>query len=78
MASTKFRSLHLPVAKMKRVCWWLKRPHNDYLVDDEFLPADLDASVVTIAGLLELIMERDVEMTRFGFEATELDIWYER
>jgi hypothetical protein len=79
VSSSKFRSLHLPDAQMKRACWWLKRPHDDYLVHDEFLPADLDASVVTIAGLLERIMERErIEMTHFGFEVTELDIWYER
>jgi hypothetical protein len=78
VSSTKFRSLPLPVAKMKRAFWWLKRPDGDYLIHDEFLPADLDAGVVTLAGLLRRIIERErVEMTHFGFEVTEVDIWYE-
>ena len=72
-----FRMLHLPDAEIKRARWWLKKPDDDYPIHDEFLPADLGDDIVTIAGLLKRIMEREsVEMTHFGFEVTELDIWY--
>ena len=77
VSSPTFRMLHLPGAEMKRARWWLKRPGDDYLIHDEFLPADLGDDIVTMAGLLKRIMERkSVEMTHFGFEVTELDIWY--
>lgn len=63
---------------MKRATWWLKRPGSDFLVQGESLPADLDGIFVTIAGMLESILERErVRMTREGLEVVELDIWYE-
>lgn len=63
---------------MKRATWWMKRPGNDFLVQGEFLPADLDGIFVTIAGMLEFILEWElVRMTRDGLEVVELDIWYE-
>lgn len=78
VSSSTFRNLHLPEAEMKRATWWLKRPGSDFLVQGEFLPADLDGTFVTIAGMLESIFERDrVRMTQAGFEVVELDIWYE-
>lgn len=78
VSSRSFRNLHLPEAEMNRAIWWLARPGNDFLLHGELLPADLDASVVTVAGLLEFILERErVRMTEYGFEVVELDIWYE-
>lgn len=78
VSSSSFRNLHLPEAEMKRATWWLKRPGSDFLVQGESLPADLDGTFVTIAGMLESILERErVRMTREGLEVVELDIWYE-
>ena len=41
------------------------------------LRSDLDGSVVTVAGLLELVLERERGgMAEFGLEVTRLDFWY--
>jgi hypothetical protein len=78
VSSRSFRNLHLPEAEMNRAIWWLARPGNDFLLHGELLPADLDASIVTVAGLLKFILERErVRVTEYGFEVVELDIWYE-
>ena len=43
----------------------------------EILRSDLDGRVITVAGLLELILERErARMAEFGLEVTELDLWY--
>ena len=81
LSSPSFRKLYLPAAEMKRAMWWLRVPGNDdffMLGGGSLLELDLDGSVVTIAGLLELILEREsVRMAEYGLEVTELDIWYE-
>jgi len=55
-SSSSFRNLYLSEAEMKRVPWWLNKPGNEYLVIGQFLPTDLDTSVVTAAGLLERVI----------------------
>ena len=66
---------------MKRAMWWLKVPGNDdffMLGGASLLELDLDGSVVAVAGLLELILEREsVRIAEYRLEVTELDVWYE-
>jgi len=77
LSSPSFRKLHLPAAKMKTAMLWLKKPETGYLVLGEILRSDLDGRVITVAGLLELILERErARMAEFGLEVTELDLWY--
>lgn len=81
LSSPSFRKLYLPAAEMKRSMWWLKIPGNDaffMLGRGSMLELDLDGSVVTVAGLMELILERErLRMVEYGLEITELDVWYE-
>lgn len=81
VSSPSFRKLYLPAAEMKRAMWWLKVPGNDdffMLGGGSLLELDVDGSVVTVAGLLELILEKErVRMAEHGLEITELDVWYE-
>lgn len=62
LSSPSFRKLYLPAAEMKRSMWWLKIPGDDdffMLGGGSMLGLDLDGSVVTVAGLLELILSRE-------------------
>ena len=63
---------------MKRAMWWLKMPGNDdffMLGGGSLLELELDGNVVTVAGLLELILERErIRMAEHGLETTELDV----
>ena len=79
MSSSNFRNLHLPDAEMKRSTWWLKKSGSDFLILGEMSPLDLDGSVVTVAGMLELIiLERErITMMELGLAVTELDIRFE-
>lgn len=63
---------------MKLMIWWLKAPGHEFLLWRKLLPADLDASIVTIAELLGSILVRErVRMIALGYEVVTLDIWYE-
>ena len=63
---------------MKRAMWWLKKPGSNSLILGEISPLDLDGSVVTVAGMLQLILESGhVKMLKVGLDIMELDIWYE-
>jgi hypothetical protein len=78
VSSKSLRDLDLPEADMKLMIWWLKAPGHEFLLWRKLLPADLDASIVTIAELLESILVRErVRMIALGYEVVTLDIWYE-
>lgn len=53
-------------------------PGNDdffMLGGGSLLELELDGNVVTVAGLLELILERErIRMAEHGLETTELDV----
>ena len=71
--SPSVRKPYLPDAKMKRAMWWLQIPGNDFLILGGILPFDLDGSVATVAGLLELILERErVRWQNMGLRSRSL------
>ena len=62
---------------MKTAMFWLKKPETDYFVLGNILRSDLDGSVLTVAGLLELVLKRERDgIAEFGLEVTRLDFWY--
>lgn len=76
--SPSFRKLRVPLDLLKRARWWLQAPGGNFLTHDEYLPGDLDPSVVTIADLLERIVERTlVERVCCDLDVVELSLWFE-
>jgi len=72
LSCRSFRKLHLPAAKMKTAMFWLKKPETDYFVLGNILRSDLDGSVLTVAGLLELVLKRERDgIAEFGLEVRE-------
>jgi hypothetical protein len=64
-----FRNLYLPEDGMKKAMWWMERPGNDSMMVGQLSPAYLDARIVTVAGLLKIVVERERgTKTRYGYE----------
>jgi hypothetical protein len=56
----------------------MEKPESDSMMVGQILPAYLDTRVVAVAGLLEVVVERERgTKKRDGYEVVELDVWYE-